>query len=319
MKKTKHILLLFTILICKNLLASPSDSLMNVEYGKAEMADFSYKSLTMDIFFPLREEGKKYPLVLLMHGGGFLTGSKEAMKANCKFLADSGFIAVSINYRKGWRTGGSALTCDGDIEDFKLAIYRATQDARAAMRFLVDKQNDYAIDTAWLFAGGSSAGGVLALNLAYFTEDWAKKNMKDAVKELGGLDKSSNKLKNSFTIKGICNMWGGLGDSTMITPANALPTIFYHGSADPVVPYDAGRYGTLCDNYPLIFGSACLYRQTIAAGKPAVLNTSVGGTHGPKEFWYKITMSNTACFFKRVMEGTAGSNSFTNTKVGCRN
>ena len=114
-------------------------------------------------------------------------------------------------------------------------------------------------------------------------------------------------------------MWGGIGDSTLINASTALPTILYHGNSDIVVPYDIGRYGSICDNYPYIFGSACVYRQTLAAGKPAVLNTALNANHGPKEFWYKITMSNTACFFKKVIQGTASSNAYTNAKAGCRN
>ncbi len=308
-------------LFCLNtrMCAAPLDSLMNVEYGKAEMADFSWKPLTMDLYFPQREEGKKYPLVLLMHGGGFLSGSKEAMKAHCKLLADSGFIAVTINYRKGWENGGNAYSCNGNIASLEMAIYRATQDARAAMRFLVEKQKEFAIDTAWLFAGGSSAGGVMAFNLAYLDEETAKATFSTAHKALGALDKSTNKYKHRFTLKGLCNMWGGLTDSTLINARKALPVILYHGSNDMVVPYDIGRYGTICESYPYVYGSACAYRQTIAAGKTAVLNTAVGANHGPKEFWYKITMSNTACFFRKIINAEPiRNNTFTNAKAGCR-
>ena len=298
--------------------AAPADSLMSVVYGNNDGADAKRKSLTMDIFFPQKEAGKKYPLVMLMHGGGFSTGSKEAMKGHIKILADSGFVAVSINYRKGWNKGDNPLACEGDMEDLQLAVYRATQDARAALRFLVEKRAEYAIDTAWIFVGGSSAGGVLALNLAYLGDEDVKKLMPAGYKALGSLDEATNNNKNTFSIKGICSMWGGLSDSTLVTPAKALPTIFYHGTADMIVPYNIGHYGTICEKYPLMFGSACMYRQTLAAGQPAVLNISEGGNHGPKEFYSKITMSNTACFFRQVMAGTAVSNTFKDAKAGCR-
>ena len=310
MKKYFFITFVSALLFVMPAFAMPADSSMNVEYGSAKSFDGSTKKLTMDLFFPAREKGKKYPLVILMHGGGFVSGSKEAMKGHCRVLADSGFIAVSINYRKGWDQGKNPYTCEGDIESFQKAVYRATQDAYAAVRFLIDNSDVFAIDTSWIFSGGSSAGAVLALNLAYLKNDYGKKNFKKVYKALGPLDIAAD-TKTQFTIKGICSMWGGLSDSTLINRKSAVPTIFYHGTSDIVVPYDIGRFGTVCDNYPYIFGSACLYRQTVAAGKVAVLNTSVGGKHGPKEYWYKVTMSNTACFFKKIMSNTASAHSLT--------
>lgn len=294
-----------------------ADSLKSVVYGKEKTWTAGEQTLTMDIYFPKRETGKNYPLVMMMHGGSFLTGSKEAMKSHCKILADSGFIAVTINYRKGWERG-SRLGCDANLLQLQEAVYRATQDANAALNFLIEKQEDYAIDTNWIFTGGSSAGGVLALNLAYLKQDAADRLFPQASKTLGSLNEKS-KGKQNFNIKGICNMWGALPDSTLVTKTNAVPTIFYHGTDDIIVPFDIGLFGTMCSKYPPMYGSACIYRQTVAAGKSAVLNVSEGGNHGPKEFYAKITMSNTACFFKKVMNSSSLEiKTFNTAKAGCR-
>lgn len=301
------------------LFALPADSLMNIAYGKEKTWKNTDQTLTMDIFFPQQEAGKKYPLVMLMHGGTFLTGGKEAMKGHCKILADSGFIAVAINYRKGWDRGKNPLQCDADIDSFKDAVYRATQDANTALRFLVTKQNDYAIDTAWIFVGGSSAGGVIALNLAYLDQKNADRLLPQVSKNLGKLNPATNPLAPKIGIKGICSMWGAVADSSLITKQNAVPAIFYHGKSDITVPYDVGRFGTICKDYPETYGSACVYRQTLAAGKPAILNISETGAHGPKEFYSKVVMSNTACFFKQIMQRTAQGGKIYNTaKAGCR-
>lgn len=322
MKKIRYItVFLFLGLALTNLStkASAIDSLLNVSYGKGKTYKGNQQNLTLDLFFPKQEAGKKYPLVMLMHGGGFANGSKEAMKAHCKILADSGFIAVSINYRKGWDRGANAFGCEGNIQQLQEAVYRATQDAHAALRFLVEKQAEYAIDTAWIFAGGSSAGGVMALNLAYLTQKSVQRLFPGAAASLGELTNASNTIRQNFSIKGICNLWGALPDSSLVTPQNALPSIFYHGTKDMVVPYDQGKFGSICENYPVMFGSACIFRRTVAAGKPARLHIAEGGNHGPKQFYAKITMSNTACFFKQVMQGTAtGAKTFTNAKAGCR-
>jgi len=319
MMKIQVLAIVLVLLSYKELMARPADSLLNVTYGKANTYTGNQQMLTLDCFFPIKQTGKKYPMVLMMHGGGFSNGSKEAMKAHCKILADSGFIAVSINYRKGWDRGTNTLGCEGNITQLQEAVYRATQDARAALRFLVDKRDDYGIDTSWIFAGGSSAGGVLALNLAYVKQDHIAKLFPNINKDLGSLNSSSNTIKQNFTIKGICNMWGALADSTLITKENAIPTILFHGTDDIVVPFDAGRFGSYCSNYPPMFGSACIYRRTIAAGKGAVLNVATGANHGPKQFYSKITMSNAVCFFKEIMKGkVTGGKVFYDAKSGCR-
>ncbi len=296
-----------------------SQNLMHVFYGSNISATGAKQNLSMNIFFPKdRIANKKYPLVMLMHGGGFLNGIKDNMNAACQQLADSGFVAVTINYRKGWNQGADAMACAGDIAGLEKAVYRASQDARAALRFLVEKQKDYSIDTSWLFVGGSSAGAVLALNTVYLTDTYAKSKMVEAAKELGSLNAATNNYTPKYSIKGICNMWGGLPDSTLITKANAVPLIAFHGTNDFVIPYNIGRYGTLCEKYPFIFGSAVVARRVVKSGKPAVLNLSIGGKHGPTEFTQKIIISNTACFFKNVMRGTAKSKIYTDAKAGCR-
>ena len=309
--------LLLVILQTNPLFARQADSLKNVRYGNAKSWKDADQPLSMDVYFPVRESGKHYPLVMLMHGGGFLYGSKEAMRSHCKILADSGFIAVTINYRKGWERGYK-LRCNADLLQLQKAVYRSTQDANTALRFLMSQRNEYTIDTAWIFVGGSSAGGVLALNLAYLKQEAADKLLPEASQELGLL-RPAAAPGQSFSIKGICNMWGALSDSSLVTRQNALPTIFYHGTDDIIVPFDIGRFGTMCRKYPLMYGSACIYRQTVAAGKAAILNVSQGGNHGPKEFYSKITMSNTACFFKQVIQGRAnGATIYNIARAGCR-
>jgi poly(3-hydroxybutyrate) depolymerase len=292
---------------------------LNVEYGSNTNVKNEKQSLKMDIYLPPNAvEGKKYPMIMIMHGGGFLTGKKEDMAGPCKQLADSGFVTVSIEYRMGWNFLSKLAGCNYvDIKSLMLANYRAMQDAHAAMRFLKKNAGKYQIDTDWLFIGGSSAGAVTALNVAYVTDKYAKSNFTEAYNTLGELGKATNKINNDFKIKGICSMWGALPDSGLVTKDKAIPAIFYHGTADATVPYNKGSYLPDCPNLPQLYGSACIYRQTIAAGQPAVLNTSIGGKHGPAEFTRAIMAGNIACFFHRLMQGKATSAAYTKAKAGC--
>jgi len=299
----------------------PDTNQRNVVYGSNIMADGkTTQTLTMDIYYPPNiMAGKKYPMVMMIHGGTFLNGSKENMSAICKQMADSGFVAVTINYRKGWNVASAMGGCQTiDVNSLTMANYRAIQDGHAAMRFLVENAAKYHIDTKWLFIGGASAGGIMALNITYLNQKTADEKFGAIVSSLGKLDNVSNTSTQKFKIKGVCNMWGALSDSTLISSKNAVPTIFYHGTGDKTVPYDRGYYIPGCTRLPELYGSACLYRQTIAAGQVGVMNTSIGGKHGPVEFTASLIASNTACFFHKVMLRKAKSVSYTDAVAGCR-
>src|SRR5690349_1252126 len=82
---------------------SSLQAIKDIQYGINTDWKGNTEHLTMDIYEPTNmEKGKKYPLVLFLHGGGFLAGDKRSAAAKCSILADSGFVAVSMNYRTGW-------------------------------------------------------------------------------------------------------------------------------------------------------------------------------------------------------------------------
>lgn len=281
----------------------PLKNLTNIQYGENVDTIGENNPLNMDIYFPKgATTAKKYPLVMMIHGGGFREDmKKETLGAACQALADSGFVAVTINYRMGYKIKES--------KNLKLlntqlaASYRAFQDANAAMRFLISKAKDYAIDTSGVFVGGGSAGAITALAVAYITDGFYEKSQPEFVTGLGGLHNSGNKLKDTYSIKGICSMWGALPDSTLITKSNAIPTIFFHGTADAVIPIDKG-YGS-----SRLYGTLCLYRQLRKYKKPAIAHIMPGGKHVVKEYKQKgsfsFPMKNTICFFKSVLNNTA--------------
>lgn len=276
----------------------PSD-LKDVPYGTNIDTIGMQEPLTMDIYFPAHAAtGQKFPLVLMIHGGGFIGGNKANMGKACQQFADSGFVAATINYRMGWSDRDPDDKGFPQFNTQAAAAYRALQDAAAAMRFLVSKAKEYAIDTAKIFVGGGSAGAITALQLAYATEAYFKRQSPAFVQALGGLSVTNN-LTNRYSIKGICSMWGALPDSSLITKSTAVPTIFFHGTADRVVPVDAGA--GVSKAYRL-FGSLCLYRQMQKLHVPAVVHLAQGEGHGPQTFRKAdFTMNNTICFFRSVL------------------
>jgi poly(3-hydroxybutyrate) depolymerase len=323
MKKVTWLLIFELIVLvfpCIGQKVDNSNSKKNVIYGHNTNYDGKDQPLDMDIYWPSKlEKGKKYPLLLLIHGGTFINGKKEGLGKACASIVDSGFVAVTINYRLGWKIPVRSEGCNADFSTLTKANYRAAQDTKAALRFLVDNADKFHIDKKWIFIGGGSAGGVTAMMVNYMGQDYFDKKFPYCSKELGMLDEGSNDSKATYKIAGMCNMWGGLSDSTLINGSNAVPTIFFHGTGDIVIPYEHGHWrGETCQNFPAVVGSACINRQIRKFNKPGLLNLIIGGKHGPVEYTHEQMMSNTACFLHSVVRGDAHSGEYTNVVVGCR-
>ncbi len=307
MKQTFPLLFLFLFLFtsCSKHSAEQKrnfPNLTNIQYGSNTDTSGKTVSLTLDLYFPAGTNTvNKYPLILMFHGGSYLNGDKSDLASYCNILADSGFIVAAVNYRLGWRIGNGI--CTGDTTSLLQAGYRALQDANAAMRFLITKANSYGIDTSWVFVGGSSAGSSLALNTAYIRNNIAMIATSSAYTILGPVNNADNDLTSLFKIKGICNMWGAIPDSNLISASTATPTISFQGTDDNVIPYNIG-FNESCNNSLILFGSAVIQRRLEYYNTPAISNLVIGGGHGPAVYTPEFLMSNTACFFHRVVRGT---------------
>lgn len=117
-------------------------------------ANISYNNDTLkkhllDIYLPANAKGK-LPLVIMVHGGGWLVNDKYAdlgyMKKTTAELLNNGFALASIDYR--WASQ---------------AIFPALiQDCNRAASFLYDNAEKYGLDKNKFAVMGWSAGGHLA-------------------------------------------------------------------------------------------------------------------------------------------------------------
>jgi predicted esterase len=276
--------------------------LRDIEYAiNADTAGES-QQLRLDIYFAQKADTfQKFPLVLMIHGGSFQIGDKEWVSESCNLLAEAGFIAATINYRMGWRF----KNCNDSANTLAEANYRGMQDANAALRFLVAHADEYGIDTNWIFVAGESAGAAIALNSSYFQENRIHSISPLLAQKLGGLHNSGNHYTETYSVKGICNKWGAITDTNLISDNFNIPVINFHGSNDPLVPVEQG-YLLECSSFP-VSGSACIHRQTIASEGISILYLSKNGLHQPKEYTPVITTNKTAEFFRQIIAGTAES------------
>lgn len=263
-------------------------SVTNITYGEA--IDMSGKKVTLalDVYFPdtLVDNLAVLPTVIMIHGGGFSSGNKEQHKAECIAFAQRGFVAFTINYRLGW---SSNVT-----NDQVYASYRANQDARAALRFIVSQHKKYHIDTNWMFIGGTSAGSITSHNVVYNTQAEWESLVPGISNKLGNLDNSKNLLTQTWKLKGVFNNCGAVF-SNAFNKEDMIPEIAFHGELDNTVKIGYNPESGLA-------GSRTIHDTLIKNNICSELNVDPDGAHGV----YRSTngaifrAARASCFFKSI-------------------
>lgn len=250
----------------------------NVQYGEGQVWNIPYNNtdLFMDIYEPIGDNQALRPLMIWVHPGGFLTGDKEAddMVALCDSFAKRGYVTASIGYRLGFNPLSSSSA--------ERAVYRGTQDIRAAIRYLKEFAPVYDIDTNYIFLGGSSAGGFATMHVAYLDQNEAPSSITGDLftPNLGCLDCSGNTYNHTVDLKAIVNLWGALGDSTFVDSDETVPALLVHGTADGTVPFGVGNpFGVFTT--PITHGSRCVSNQLTSFGIPHTNLFFEGQDHEP--------------------------------------
>lgn len=115
------------------------------QYLDIPYIDDGEKGHLLDIYYP-QGTTEKLPVIIDIHGGGWMYGYKEINKYFCLRLAQKGFLVASINYR----LAGSVLFDD------------QIRDIFAALKWLGKNLSDYPADMDNIFLAGDSAGGHFA-------------------------------------------------------------------------------------------------------------------------------------------------------------
>jgi len=197
-------------------------------FKEPEMLD-----LKLDVYYPKADLFKNRPLVTLVHGGAFYIGSKESAceQALATSLAKCGYLVASIDYRLGFKLTASEI---------ELSAYRAVQDAHAALRFLSHNAKGLGIDPNQVYVGGTSAGAVASLNVAFMDNDERPARILEASKAglLSKIEESGNKYSETFEIKAIANLWGAVADLNILDADEKISVLSIHGTADEIVPFE---------------------------------------------------------------------------------
>jgi hypothetical protein len=250
----------------------------NVVYGSNLSFTGGATSLKMDIYQPTGDVETARPLIIWAHGGSFQTGTSADgdVVALSQAFAKKGYVCASINYRLGFFPLDS-------VNAIK-AVLRAVQDMKASIRFFYkDKltSNAYKIDTNNIFIGGSSAGAITALHLAYLNKSCEINYYvtPTVLGTLGGMEGYSGNQCYSTKIKGVINLCGALGRYGWLE-AGDVPFCSMHGTADATVLYNRGMVNP---GVPLLLldGSRMLKEQANAIGINNPFYTWYGQDHVP--------------------------------------
>lgn len=102
----------------------------------------------LDVFYPQgTAETEKLPVIIDIHGGGWMYATKDLNEYYCRAIADRGFVVFSISYR---------LVPD-------VTVNEQLQDCMTALKWINDNMISYPCDTDSILLTGDSAGGQLSL------------------------------------------------------------------------------------------------------------------------------------------------------------
>jgi acetyl esterase/lipase len=189
------------------------------------------RTLKMDVYAP-KAGTSLHRAVILIHGGGWIGGSRTQMLDIGKTLAAEGLTPISIDY-----TLANVKLWPAQLED-----------AQAAVRFVRSKAKDFDIDPKAIAAAGVSAGGHLSLFLG--SVDAPKDGVSSRVQAVCSIS-GIHDLNQPLTTVGdtyhiIEQLLGEKGKPDhdarrKASPIEAAskstaPVLFVQGTVDPLVP-----------------------------------------------------------------------------------
>ena len=259
----------------------------NIVYGTAIDFGGQNRLLRMDVSIPANDTPPTCgrPLLIAIHGGAFMGGSKStgAPPFLMKEFAQRGYVTASINYRLGMFQTASAINCNipnwnclnmADTAEWYRAVYRGMQDAKGAIRYLLNQKDSLKIDPKNIFVVGESAGGFIALATAFIDDTLEKHPSCYAINtvarpnaiyespclvstghttslsalnlsrpDLGSIHGDLNPTSVNYTIKGVGSIYGAITYDYFSKYAySKSPVIYaYHQPNDLIVPYKQQR------------------------------------------------------------------------------
>jgi acetyl esterase/lipase len=205
--------------------------------GKDQLPTITYPGINgpmpMDVVKPT-PKASLHRAVILIHGGGWVSGSRKELSTASKELAKQGFLALPIEYTLVRQAGGTWP--------------QQLQDVQAAVRYVRRHAAELDVNPEWIAAAGVSAGGHLSMWLGVVDapEDGISSRVQ-AVGSISGIhDLNAPLTPDGERYRIVQALMGerGAPDPTARAKASPVesvsrssaPVLFIQGDADPLVP-----------------------------------------------------------------------------------
>jgi acetyl esterase/lipase len=270
----------FSALILAALVVFPSGALAQIDDTQAWASHLSnqYRVLPnvtyltasnrdnkVDLYLPRGTDGPA-PVLVYIHGGGWVGGSKESSVLRLVPWMEMGWAVVNVQYRLG---------------EVSLAP-AAVEDCLCALRWIIRNAGNYNIDPERIVVTGNSAGGHLALTTGMVPASAGldgqcpgSETLSVAaiinwygITDVGDLLDGPN--TKSYAVEWMGSMPNRFEIADRVSPltyvrAGLPPILTIHGDADPTVPYQHGVQ---------------LHEELTKVGVSNQLHTVPGGRHG---------------------------------------
>jgi len=207
----------------------------DASYAADTVKQSTRKAYLFDLYTPHVDNVHDRPLVIWMHGGGFVFGSKEDdnIKLWCQTFARRGYVCAALNYRMGKKT--SLLNFGKLIQNG----YPAVLDARQAVKYFREHHLEFGIDPEHIILAGNSAGAMMALQTTFSNNRELADSLR--IKNPSAYGSITDGPTKVFAV---INFWGGIYNINWLENA-ATPVVSVYGSKDKIVHpgYNKGTYG----------------------------------------------------------------------------
>lgn len=299
------------------------ETVKNVPYGVATNFGGREDTLHFDVSFPTDDTlpacGR--PLLLAVHGGAFIRGSRsEGLPVYWReTFAKRGYTAASVQYRLGVFPEDRYINCNVDailgvewncsnftdsIEWYR-AMYRAQQDVKGCIRYMVQHKDEYHINPEQIYLIGESAGGFTVLSVGYLDDPDEKLWLYNAIDsvprpndlykarclqnpglaasidaldlsrpDLGQINGELNTDAPPFIVRGVASFYGGImHDLFSRTKKDSVPALYmFHQPNDLLVPINYGRVLTGVSDFFTGLGCQQVVNRPYVWGSKGILS-----------------------------------------------
>ncbi|MCM5662856.1 alpha/beta hydrolase [Galbibacter mesophilus] len=287
--KNYVIVLIFTFFIWQ---LSAQERFKDIVYKEVSSKTFTYKDTLQLDFYDSDVDSKneknkfqlvKKPLLMLVHGGGFASGKRDnpLEKKFCEDMARRGYAVASISYHLARK--GKSFGCDYASEGKTKTFDSVTEDIVSATKFLQEKSSELEFDPNKIILVGSSAGAEAVLNTVFV----------------------ENKHQG-IHYAGVVSFAGAVISLDGLTNENAVPSIFFHGEKDNLVPYGVAPHHFCKEDAPgylLLYGPEAMSEKLEALGESYLLVHDPNGNHDWANIGYRYTQEIANFVAETIIKG----------------